>query len=489
MSKLKYSAAAICLLVGLTSVFYFEWLLDRFLFLSPDRSIVPLMRILFQLVLISLGGVGLALIFSGWVGRFLAFTDRKISRPERRPFLLYTLGAGIVLRLAAVMLVPFNLFYDYKGYDEYGWEWALKGGYYRGEYLTAFWPPGYPYLLSRIYTLFGHVPQAAAYVNILLGISIPLLSYLIVRKVWNENLARWTAVILVFFPSQILFTHLLASEFLFTPLFLLSIWLFLSFDRKLTGRWYKILGGGIILGLATLTRVISKLLLVMIIPFWLWESREIKRTTKYALLALVGFSLAVVPWMVRNHYAVGAAKINTNTGINLFIGNQPMSGMGYQQYLADEFDGQNPLEEAYTDSVAWNRAWDHIYENPGVFLYRGVLKVGYFYASDMDPLWFGLIEAAETPEVNYAVYLGVLTQTYWMLVLLAAALGLLVFFRSDRSVRTPGSYLFIAIIIYWTAIHFVFYGLGRYHFPIIPMISAFAALYIKSIVDKYRGTC
>jgi 4-amino-4-deoxy-L-arabinose transferase-like glycosyltransferase len=489
LKVLKYSVAAICLAISLASVFFFDWIVKQFLFLSPDRAIVPLMRLLFQLALFSLGSVGLMLILKQLAVRLLARFDVFIIRFPVRTFLMCALGMAAVLRLVTVVFMPFNQFFDYKGYDEYGWEWAVKGGYYRGEHPTAFWPPAYPFLLSRIYVLFGHTPELAAYLNVLLGTSIPLLGYLIVRKIWNESLARWTAVILVLFPSQILFTHLLASEFLFTPLLLLSIWLFLSFDRRLTGRWYKIIVGGILLGLASLTRAVSKLLLILIIPFWWWESKHLERSFRYGLLAFLGFSMAVVPWMIRNHYTVGSASINTNVGINLYIGNQPMSGMGYQQYLADDFEAQNPLLEAYTDSLSWQLAVDYIYDNPGLFLYRCVLKTGYTYATDLDPLWFGLMEAGERSETNYAVFLGAVTQSYWTVVLLGALLGLIVFFRSDSTIRNPGGYLLIGIVVYFTGIYSVFHGLGRYHFPLVPIISAFAALYIKSLVDKYRATC
>jgi len=158
--------------------------------------------------------------------------------------------------------------------------------------------------------------------------------------------------------------------------------------------------------------------------------------------------------------------------------------MGYNKYLADEYEVNNPLYEAYVDSSSWNRAWNYIADNPGTFLYRGVIQVGYFYATDVDPVWFGLMEAADQSKTNYAVILGFFTQSYYLLLLLAALIGVWVFLRSDRVVRNPGGFLLLAIIVYWTAIHFVFYGMGRYHFPIMPMICAFAALFIKSVVDK-----
>ncbi len=474
-------------LVVLWALWDFESLLPYFVPLSTDGRIVPFMQFLLQLSLISLASVGVVLILLPRVVRILSYLDRWLCSWDVKTFLKLALLVGFVLRAVTVLLMPFNQTYDYLEYDELGWEWASKGGYYRGEHLTAFRPPGYPFLLSRIYLLFGHVPQMGAVANIILGLSIPLLTYFIVRRIWSDALARWTMVIVTVFPSQVLFTHLLASELLFTPLFLASVLLFLSFDSRFAGRWYKILSGGVLLGLATLTRTVSGLFLAIVIPFWFVETRDFKRTVRYGLVALVGFLLAVTPWLIRNHYAVGTARLNTNTGINLFIGNQPGSGMTWDRNVESEYDIYDATKEAYVDSASFHRACEYIIQNPGIFLYRGLMKVGYFYAADMDPVFFGVIEATEQGTINHAVVLAVVAQSYYLLVLLSALAGLVVFFRSDQVVRKRGGYLLLGVILYWTVIHFAFFGVGRFHFPIIPMISAFAALYIRSLVEKGEG--
>ncbi|UCE25709.1 MAG: glycosyltransferase family 39 protein, partial [Candidatus Zixiibacteriota bacterium] len=391
----RIGLGVVFLVVSIVAVWDFESLFPYFVPLSTDGRIVPFMKFLLQLSLISLASIGVVLIFLSAVARILNYVDRQLCGWDVRTFLKVAVLVGLVLRSAAVVLMPFNQTYDYLEYDELGWEWASKGGYYRGEHPTAYRPPGYPFLLSRIYILFGHIPQLGAVANMILGLSIPLLTYFIVRRIWSDSVARWTTVIVTLFPSQIIFTHLLASELLFTPLFLASILLFLSFDRKSTGKWYKILAGGVLLGMATLTRTVSGLFLAIVIPFWSFESRNFKRTVKYGLLALVGFVVVVTPWIIRNHYAVGTARINTNTGINLFIGNQPGSGITYDQNLINQFGVYEPTLEAYVDSSSFRRACEYIRQNPGVFLRRGLLKVGYFYAADMDALYFGIIEASE----------------------------------------------------------------------------------------------
>ena len=257
-------------------------------------------------------------------------------------------------------------------------------------------------------------------------------------------------------------------------------------NRELKGKWYYALLAGILLGLAALTRSVSKMYLLLVVPFWLLQTHNIKRTVRFTVLALVGFSLLVVPWMIRNHDAVGSATINTNTGINFFIGNQPGSGMGYNQYAADEYDVNDPLREAYVDSAAWHRAWDYIFEKPGAFLARGVMKVGLFYAIDFDPLDYGLHQAANESKTNYYVLLAFLTEVYYLVILLFALLGFFAVYIFQPLLRGPGGYLLWVTILYWTVLHFFFYGMGRYHFPIIPMIAAFAALFIVSRIDGLK---
>ncbi len=401
MKTIRIVGGAIFMLLGLATLMKFEATSRLFLFLSPDGMIMPLMMLFLKLCLVSLGCVGLVLIFYNQLIRLLGLIDIRLSGLSRKSFLIYALPAGFLLRLAVVLFMPFHLWMDYDSYDDLGWQWATKGGYYNGEHLTAYWPPGFPFFLSRLYLVFGHQPVLGTVANIFFGLAIALFTYLIIRRIWGERVSRWAMLIMIFFPSQVFFTNLLASEMLFTSLFLASILICVMLNRELKGKWYYALLAGILLGLAALTRSVSKMYLLLVVPFWLLQTHNIKRTVRFTVLALVGFSLLVVPWMIRNHDAVGSATINTNTGINFFIGNQPGSGMGYNQYAADEYDVNDPLREAYVDSAAWHRAWDYIFEKPGAFLARGVMKVGLYYAIDFDPLDYGLHQAANESKTNY----------------------------------------------------------------------------------------
>ena len=483
---LRYLFGATLLAIGLFALFDFEALGRLFMFLSPDRSVTPFMMQLLRIVLVSLGAVGLAVLFFNFVRRVLDWIDGLVVAPSPGRYVCFALGVGLLLRAAVVLLMPFHLWMDYASYDDLGWQWATKGGYYNGELLTAYWPPAYPFLLSRLYLLFGHVPMTGVAVNFLFSLATAYLAYLIARAVWNERIGRWTLLLLACLPSQILFVNVLASEVLFAPLLLGGIYVALISTGRSRFRWWRPFFCGFLLGLAALTRSIALLCLLPVIYFWLRQSRRLKTGLLLALLGIAGMSVVVVPWMVRNYYVVGSFAINTNTGINLFIGNQPSSGMGYNQHAANEYDVNDPSREAEIDRETTRRAWQYIKEHPWAFARRGVIKVAFFYAVDVDALDYGLLQAAETGQLNASLILAFPTQIYYLLVLYAALVGLATVYVSRRTGRSRALDLLTLTIIYWTAVHFVFYGIGRYHFPIAPILTTLASVCIVDQVERQR---
>jgi 4-amino-4-deoxy-L-arabinose transferase-like glycosyltransferase len=479
---------SIFVLIGIAALVRFDELSRLFLFLSPDGVVEPFMMLMLRLALISMGVVGLVFVLYEKLIQLCLLIDVRISSLNRQTFLLIVLSVAFALRLGAILLMPFHL-WDYFGvYDDLAAQWAVKGGYYDGDRLTAYWPPGYPFFLSRLYLLFGHLPAVGSIANVLWSVIIVWLAYLLARKVWDEPTARWTMVLMSFFPSQILFTRLLVSEMMFTALLLASLLLFFHGVNNERTNWSVVSIGGVLLGLATLTRAVAKYLPVIIILYFALQTRSFRTTVKLGVLALAGFAVVVTPWVVRNYYAVGSASINTNTGVNLYIGNQPGSGMGYRPNLVESPPTDDSATESSVDSAAWHQAWAYIFEDPWAFIRRGLMKLAYFYAVDMDALLHELIIVPETSVTNRYVSLAFLTESYYLLIIALAGLGIVARFCNPRQ-NCWGSHLLLATILYWSAVHFVFYGSGRYHFPIIPLLAGFAASFLSHTLRKrFRRT-
>ncbi|MDD3733129.1 MAG: glycosyltransferase family 39 protein [candidate division Zixibacteria bacterium] len=486
---IRIIAGVILTAVGLLALLGFSLIKEKAYFLSPDGVIDPHSFLQFKICLSSLLIIGIYLIFYRRVNLGLALTTRRITDMSRVRFLLLFLIAGFLLRLAVQIFLPLRFWADCLGYEELALNWLKMGGYYDGSFPTANWPPGYPFFLSRLYWLFGHQPQVGVFANILLNLGICYLAYLIIRKIWLEKVARLTLVIMLLFPSQILFVNLLLSENLFTFLFILSLYLFIR-GRSISeaglprSHRFTIFMGGLTLGLATLTRALTLVYLPLLIPFWKWQSGYHRTAFRNFLIALVGLSLVVVPWMVRNHYKLGAASIATNGGVNLYLGNNPIAGMGWIPPDSNIFVLNNPAYEAYNDSLGFTLGKKYILDHPLSFIKRGLMKVAYFYSIDVDAVHYDLIQAAGENKTNGYVILGFMAQYYYILILFMAAGGFLLVLARPSRYLNAGAYLLVATILYWSGVHFVFFGFGRFHFPIMAMISALAALFIAYKTEK-----
>jgi len=479
--NVRHIAGAIMILIGLAAGLAFDSFRHLFLFLSPDGQVTDYMWRLARICLLSLGPVGVLLLLFRPLLKAAARIDCCLTTGDQRLVIWCGLASAFILRALIVMIMPFNLWQDFQCYDELGAQWASDGGYYNGEYLTAYWPPGFPFWLSRLYLIFGHEPLAGAIANIFLGTATVLLAYLLIRRLWGERIGRWTLILMALFPSQVFFTNVLASEMLFTPLFLGSMLLFVNSSRS--HRWWlAVLLGGMVLGLATLTRTITTLFLLPVALYWIHETRSWKGALMRLGLGVVGLAIVIAPWIVRNHYAVGRACLSTNTGINLYVGNQPSSGMGYNHHAALDFDLWDPTREAEIDSVASARAWEYIREKPLAFLGRGVMKVMFFYAVDVDPLDHQMLQPDGGGHVGGYLALATVVETFYLAVLLMAALAVPVVLRS-RIHRGAPTTLLLLTLVYWTGVHFVFFAVGRFHFPVVPILTALAAVFVAYRID------
>ncbi len=406
----------------------------------------------------------------------------RADQLSRKQFLLIFLSFAVLFRII-VLFFPFHLWGDWQTYNMLAGEWMRSGSYSVHGVPYAYRPPLYPFFLMVVYEIFGQIPRLGAAFNVVFSTGIVYLSYRIVRIIRDEKTARITALILVFFPSQILFVNKLATESIFTMLLLAGLF-FVLFAAK-RNKYALMFLAGVFIGLAALTRAIALAYLVLPVLFLFLQRDRILIELRNALLLILGMMIVVTPWMYRNYDLKGSFTIATNTGINLLIGNAPESGMGWNQAITEGFDINDPLQQVYVDSAATAMAIENIKNNPAGFVKRGVLKLGYFYAVDMEGVWNEMVAAANADRFDKYVWVGLFAESYYLVILMLCLFGL-VYYSLRRKIHSPGGLLLWSTILYWSAVHFVFFGDGRFHFPIIPMIAAFAALYLDHFLEEKK---
>jgi len=451
----------------------FDRVLQLFLRLSPDRSFVPQTVLILRTSFLSFGLVGISLLL-------YFFLRRKVLKPalerlesiSETNFLLMFLGLAFVLRLLWIILIPTQLYADWKWYDDTAYHMSQVWRYEENGLPTAYWPIGYPLFLAVIYRLFGHSYFAVKFINVWLSLCICVLTYSIAKRLDNPISSRLTLLILALFPSQIFFTNILASEIIFTVLLLLIVYFLLK--RELHPAIYLPPLIGILLGLLILVRASALLLPVVIVLFYFKSRRRFSFIWRDVMLTLVFKFLTLLPWMLRNKLVLGSFTVATSGGINLYIGNSSISSGSWVWQKENPFQDLSAPNEVDNDRLGYKLATRFILDDPLGFLLRGIKKEVYLFVTDFSAMAKELDLAAQSKRVDKFVIFSIVGQAYYLLILIFSVRGVFVI-RKGGGERKLGFYLLGGILLYWMGIHFIFFGIDRFHFPLVPILSIFAS--------------
>ena len=378
-------------------------------------------------------------------------------------------AAGLAARIAFLLLEPRA---ELAG-DESTWTaLALRGvllprhAFSPFKTPILFYPPAYPYFIAAVYAALGSL-QAVKWVQAILG---ALLVPAVGRAgaiTFSPRAGLFAAGAAAFYPEIVWFSVHFWSE----TLFLVLLWW--GFERVLaahaSARWGAAAAGGILWGLATLTRETALYFAPLAGLFLAWprhvEGRRGARRPALGAAFLAAVTLTVAPWTWRNWVVFHAfVPVSTFGAHSLWQGNTRL-----------------PLDEFYrqTDSVpdpipqyrlARERALAAIRERQPLWLLEK-LRV------ELPELWapashvFVLIDRDAYGPVGAGarrIVRAVTVAPYLAIVALAlpglAALRL-----------TPARGLLLGFLVYYNLIHVVTYGQDRFRLPVMPILFMLAA--------------
>jgi len=471
-------AALFLIVLGFSVFAGFDEAQKLLLHLSPDRSFMPITVLTLRSSFLSFGLVGICLVFFLLLRReVLKNALRRLADIKESHFLLLSLGLALILRIAWITLVPTQLYSDWKCYDEMAHHMSQVWRYEENGVPTAYQPVGYPFFLAIIYWIFGHRYLVVEFINVLLSLGTCVFTYLVAKRLASPVCSRLTLLILALFPSQIFFTSLLASEILFT--FLLFVVVYFSLKHEAYPRMYLSVFLGLLLGLLILVRAVALILPVVIALFYFKSAGRTGVILRNAIIMMVVAFLTLLPWMLRNKLTLGTFTVATSGGINLYIGNNPISTGSWVWQEENPFKGPSAPNEVENDRLGYRLATRFIMDDPLGFIWRGVKKEIYLFVTDFSALSAELNLAAQSKRVDKFVVFAVIAQVYYLIILVFAAGGLLLYLKGGWG-RRPGFYLLWGILIYWMGIHFIFFGIDRFHFPLIPILSILASGFLVS---------
>jgi hypothetical protein len=390
---------------------------------------------------------------------------------------------------------------------------------------AAHYPVGYPAMLTPLYFVFGPRPWLAGCLNAVIGAVGVLAVFMVVLRASNLGRARVAAALVALSPALLLYTPALMTEGVAASLLTCALALATS-DR---GRWGRLVGASLLVGVATLVRpqvvVLAPVLGALVCSFgppsprtssaphasnaprslpWAPPSGWAAHALGAALATVIALACCA-PWTARNCVVMKrCALVSVNGGWNLLIGTQTESG-GW-----NELDVPEPCrtvwDEAGKDACFERAARAKIAADPADWLRRAPAKLrttldyfgaGPWYLHESNAAAFGERAKLGWGAVETVVSRGVLlaallaravrrdTRGRLALVLRALAAVAAVFALTDRawvgyvllsilvlaSRPRAAATTFSAVLVLATAVvHAVFFGAGRYGLVVVPFV-------------------
>jgi asparagine N-glycosylation enzyme membrane subunit Stt3 len=342
-----------------------------------------------------------------------------------------------------------------------------------------FYPPAYPYFIAVPFYLSGSL-VLAKWLQVGLGALLVPAVGLVGKRAFSPRVGLLAAGIASVYPELVWFSAHIWSE----TLFMVLLWWALerAFAADATGRASAAIAGGVLCGLAALTRE-TALPLAPLSGLWLaWTGlgpraesdgstqvtnrRAITRGAAFVLAAV----LTVVPWTVRNWIVFRAfVPISTFGALNVWQGNAELERDElYRQ--SDSVDG--PIAQY---RMAWAKAGEAIARRqPAWIVEKTIGEVPNFWEAWSEALSFAADGAYGELGTSRMLALKVVLLGPYLLVLALGIPGLALF------PWTRPRLLLLAFLVYYVLIHVITYGAHRFHLPIVPLVSLWAAAVVEA---------
>ena len=435
---------------------------------------------------------------------------------------LFVVTAALVVRLAIVAWAGsrFPAVEDGKYYDVLarrlaagaGYTWAWPDGTVT---YAAHYPIGYPALLAIAYKLFGLHAAVAMMVNALLGAAGAYAGYWVVAE---SNAAPWrplaAGLAIAVHPALVPYAAAVMTEGVTASLLVCATALAArarTRDVSEMSGWPWAIGGGLVLGAATLVRPQSLLLApVLGLLATRPEGSVFQRLGRAAVITAVALACAT-PWTLRNCVRMQrCVAVSANGGWNLLVGAQTATGAWEPLVVPAECD--RVWDEAAKDACFGSVARRDIAAAPLRWLLGAPAKLGatfdYFgaapwYLNASNPIAFGPRRKAQLGAVEIVscrlmllaaiVVCGRLEGPYALarkIVALGGAVAALTvhgwvgyaIVAACVAMLGPGGWakapiavpIAAAMVAITAIVHAVFFGAGRYGLVVTPFVAMLA---------------
>ncbi len=419
------------------------------------------------------------------------FSERLGSLPERYSLLLVSgiLTLALLLRAFALFSLKNSIYFDFLLWDErvyHAWATKIADRTYQSTSIYEFAPlPAY--LMALIYKIFSPDILYIRFLNIILGAFACYLAYLIGKEMANRTTGLFACLIAALYKPFIFYSIVPLKTSLSVFLFALVIYLFIAVLNKYSMIKLFILGlaAGFMLNVRPNFVVITPLMLLITL-LSIPRERDYKKSFFAALiLFIVGLSISIFPFAVRNYRVSGNFALTTSqTGFNLFIGNNLQNPDPY--YRPVPFASSSPFEQGVQFTIEasrrthkklspqeassyWGReVFKMALEQPAAFIWKLVQKTLVF---------FNQFEAGDHYHIGFiSNFVGFFKFPFlrlWLILPFGMAGMAVSCLKSEKLLSLCSTFLLYASTL------IIFFTTTRYRLPLLVILIPFAVIGIN----------
>lgn len=434
-----------------------------------------------------------------------------------RAIVIAVLLMGAALRIWVIHALPIAPSSDFQTYYQVA-ELLAKGelassGY--AGYISQF-PHviGYPFLLSLLFRITGPSLYVGLYLNTAASLCSVFLVYRISRMLGGRLAGILVLFAAAFWPSQILYGAILASEPVFTCMLLICARLFLylyNYPVRLENRegaMYVCIALGVALAFTNAVRPLATIFLIAAVLCLLPSTKRFTKSENmlngrlsriscqgWFLALLVTLSFFVVGGFLnaRISDAIGYALPGSGVsfGYNLMVGLNIEAKGSWNQLDADFFAAQfaaTNATEAHKASLGI--AFERLKGDPAGILNLMLEKFSYLWKNDdYGATWTTLFleqqGALTSARQSIIDHFARWNDGFYLLSIFFSAAYAVRLFR--RQTESPAQ-VFLLLFIGTAALHMLVESQNRYHYLMLPVFTILAAIGVADIFRAHAAT-
>ncbi len=402
-----------------------------------------------------------------------------------------------VMSLAQTAAIPSTVYLLGDAATYYAWAEKIAAGAWYGEE-TFYQAPLYPYVLAILMKFFGVAAPGIRMTQALLGCVSCILIAATTRTLFDLRSAIVAGVMMATYAPAIYYDGIIQKSSLASFLLCGLLWASLMIQNRVVHGSKLVIAlsavAGVLLGLLVLTRE-NALLWIPLFPAWLiWIASPLRWRSRLVLAGVFVLGLASVlfPVAARNASLGGEWSPTTfQAGPNFYIGNHagasgiyeplvpghetPLYERSDAHRLADQDSGRE-LSSREVSRFWFAKTWDEIRNDPsawiGLLCRKSAMVLNHFEVPDVESLFI---------HQQYSVVLRVLSFWQFGTLLPMAAIGIVL--TRKRWKELTLLYVLIAIMVIAIVGFFI---LGRYRFPLVPLLMPFAAVGATQLIEQIR---